>query len=142
MKLDLSLTLALLLFQTPTPPLSSQQTKASIEGTVTNSSSGEPLERAQITLIRIVPPPPPPAPGQAPAPVTPPVQIAPVLTQGDGKFEFEVDGQSGNRHQSDCRTIHEGCCPEDEPGTIANCCPVIKRNPGRFARKVPKKQSS
>ena len=91
MKLHLFLALAILLQVPANFPQQVQPGKASIEGTVANLASGDPLERAQVTLFRILPPPPPPAPGQPSAPITPPPQIPPVLTQADGKFKFEVD---------------------------------------------------
>src|SRR5262245_61285696 len=92
MKLHLALALVLFLLQVPGNPAATQQAgRASIEGTVTRSGSGEPLERVQVTLNRILPPPAPPAPGQAAAPITPPPPIAPVLTTNDGKFKFEIE---------------------------------------------------
>jgi Carboxypeptidase regulatory-like domain len=92
MKLHLCLALPLFLLQVPGNPTAPQQAgKASIEGTVTRSGSGEPLERAQVTLNRLLPPPSPLAPGQTAAPITPPPPIAPVLTPNDGKFKFEVE---------------------------------------------------
>ena len=85
MKLHLYfLALAVLLQVPANSPQQLQPGKASIEGTVANLASGDALERAQVTLFRILPPPPPPAPGQPSAPITPTPQIPPVLTQADG----------------------------------------------------------
>lgn len=91
MRPQLLLPVAFWLVQTTTNPPALQTPKASIDGTVTSSATGEPLERAQVVLNRILPPPPPPAPGQAAAPVTPPPQIVPAMTEKDGKFKFEVE---------------------------------------------------
>ncbi len=92
MKIVSSLTtLLMLLFQTPGNPAQQprQQTaKASIEGSVLRSGSGEPLARAQVTLMRILPPPPPPRPGEPASPPTPAPQIPAGMTEREGKFSF------------------------------------------------------
>jgi protocatechuate 3,4-dioxygenase beta subunit len=68
-------------FQAQTPQ-QQQSSKASIEGVVTSASNNEPLERAQLSLIRMVTTPPPTG-------ASPPPQILPVMTDSQGKFAFK-----------------------------------------------------
>jgi Carboxypeptidase regulatory-like domain len=92
MEFRLSLTLALLLLQTPQDSSTLQQApKASIEGTVVSSTTGEPLERAHVTLLRILQPPSPATTPQPATGATPPSQVLPVITQNDGKFRFDLE---------------------------------------------------
>jgi protocatechuate 3,4-dioxygenase beta subunit len=80
-----------LFLQTPvasTPP--PELPKGSIEGIVIRSVTGDPLERAQVTLNRITPPATPPPPGQpTPTASTPLAQIPAQYTEVDGKFLFK-----------------------------------------------------
>jgi hypothetical protein len=79
-----TITVALFLFfQAPGNP-GQQPVKGSIQGVVLRSGTTEPVERARVTLQRIMPPPPPTA--EQP---TPPPQIPPVQTEADGKFIFK-----------------------------------------------------
>ena len=77
--------LAILLFQTPVAPAQQQPLKGSIEGVVMRSATGEPVDRARLTLTRIQSPP----TGAVTGPVTPPPQIPPIQTERDGKFSFK-----------------------------------------------------
>jgi len=119
MKIHLSLALASLL-QTPTAPVQQRDLgKASIEGVITSSGSGQPLERAQVQLIRIVAPPQAAAPA---VPPTPPVPIPPVVTVNDGKFIFEAEpGQYRLRVQRNGFATQEyGQRVIAGPGTVIN----------------------
>src|SRR4030095_7554485 len=73
----------LLFFQGPVNP--AQPAKSIIEGAVFKSASGEPLDRARLTLTRQLPP----QTGPSNTPITPPPQIPPVQTERDGKFVFK-----------------------------------------------------
>ena len=87
MKIHLSLALASSPLQALTAPVQQRDLgKASIE--LTSSGSGQPLERAQVQLIRIVAP--PKGAAATAFPPTPPVPIPPVVTVNDGKFKFEA----------------------------------------------------
>ena len=74
----------LLFFQAPANP-GQQPAKSTIEGEVFKSASGEPLDRARLTLTRLLPP----QTGPSNTPITPPPQIPPVQTERDGKFVFK-----------------------------------------------------
>ena len=120
MKIHLSLALASSLLQTPTAPVQQRDLgKASIEGVITSSGSGQPLERAQVQLIRIVAPPQAAAPA---VPPTPPVPIPPVVTVNDGKFIFEAEpGQYRLRVQRNGFATQEyGQRVIAGPGTVIN----------------------
>jgi hypothetical protein len=124
MKFHLWLALAVL-FQVPGNPAAPQQGKATIEGTVTNSTSGEPLDRAQVTLQRMNAPPAPAAAGQPAVTGVPLPQAAPVLTESDGKFKFEVEpGQYRLRVQRNGFAAQEyGQRAVGSSGTIMNLVP-------------------
>jgi len=108
-----------LLSQVPVPPaLQQQAAKGSIEGVV-RSITGEPLDRARVTLQRILPPPTGPTTG----PVTPPPQIPPVQTEKDGEFSFkDLDpGQYRLRVQRNGYSAQEyGQRTPATPGTVIN----------------------
>jgi len=73
--------------------------KATIEGTVVRSPSGEPLARAQLTIVRNSPPaqtagqrgatPPGPTPANAGAAPGATASIAPVMTDDQGRFQIK-----------------------------------------------------
>ena len=109
-----------LLFQAPVPQVPQQQVaKGSIEGTVLRSITGEPLDRARVTLTRMLPPPTGPTTG----PVTPLPQIVPIQTDKDGKFGFkELDpGQYRLRVQRNGYSPQEyGQRTATSPGTVIN----------------------
>src|SRR6185295_5382104 len=84
------LTLLMLLQSAGTPPAAQKpQDDASIEGTVVTSVNGDPLRRAQVTLMQVRPPSEiaekPQDPDSEP-PRFPP--ITPITTGADGKFKF------------------------------------------------------
>ena len=109
-----------LLFQVPVVPTLQQQTpKASIEGLVVRSVTGQPLDRARVTLQRIQPPPTGPVAG----PVTPPPPVSPMQTEKDGKFSFkDLDpGQYRLRVQRNGYAGQEyGQRTATTPGTVIN----------------------
>jgi Carboxypeptidase regulatory-like domain len=109
-----------LLFQAPSPPTSLQQTaKGSIEGTVVRSPTGEPLDRARVTLQRISTAP----TGPATTPPTPLPPIPPVQTLRDGKFSFKAldPGQYRLRVQRNGFAAQEyGQKSATTPGAVIN----------------------
>jgi len=62
-----------------------QRLKGSIEGTVSQSATGESLDRARVSLSKLSPP----QTGPTTGPITPPPQIPPIQTEKDGKFIFK-----------------------------------------------------
>src|SRR6185436_2448814 len=108
----LMLAAILSLFQAPAQQAQQAQPprKASIEGTITSSASGEPLMRAQVLITRVQPP---NAPNTAPIIITSgtltPGQLPPVVTDRDGKFEFK-DLEPG---QYRLRVIRNGYAPQE-----------------------------
>jgi len=87
-----------------------QPRKASIEGTVMSSVSGEPLMRAQVLLTRVQPP---NTPSQTPVIITSgsltPGQLPPIVTGRDGKFELK-DLEPG---QYRLRVVRNGYAPQE-----------------------------
>ena len=112
--------MVVLVLQLSVPPIPQPQApKGSIDGTVLRSASGEPLDRARVTLQRIVPPP----TGPVATPPTPPPAIAPVQTERDGKFSFkDLDaGQYRLRVQRNGYAAQEfGQRSPNSAGTIIN----------------------
>lgn len=109
----------ILLTQAPVPPVPVQTVKASIEGMVLRSSSGEPLDRARVTLQRMIQPP----TGPVATPPTPPPPIPPVMTLKDGKFSFKdlEPGQYRLRVQRNGYAGQEyGQRTATTPGTVIN----------------------
>jgi hypothetical protein len=114
-------TAAVLLFlflQAPANP-AQQAPKASIEGSVLRSGTGEPVERARLALQRILSP--QTAAGGVVVSVTPPPQILPIQTEKDGKFTFK-DLEPG---QYRLRVQRNGYAPQEYgqrtatgPGTV------------------------
>ena len=107
-----------LLFQVPVVP-TLQAPKASIEGVVVRSVTGQPLDRTRVTLQRIQPPPTGPVVG----PVTPPPPVPPMQTEKDGKFSFkDLDpGQYRLRVQRNGYAGQEyGQRTATTPGTVIN----------------------
>jgi hypothetical protein len=105
--------LVLLLQQLPVPQIPQPQSpKGLIEGTVLRSASGEPLDRARVTLQRMLPPP----TGPVATPPTPPPAIPPVQTERDGKFSFK-DLEAG---QYRLRVQRNGYAPQEYGQRAAN----------------------
>ena len=77
---------ALLFFQAQGPASQQQQAPpGGIEGVVLQSTSSEPIPRAQVTLSKVVQPPANLTPATLPTPVAP---IPPIFTDAAGKFSF------------------------------------------------------
>jgi Carboxypeptidase regulatory-like domain len=78
--------LAFLFSQAQGPAQQQRQIPAgSIEGLVLQAASSDPIPKAQVTLIRVVPPPANLTPATLPTPIA---SIPPILTDAVGKFSF------------------------------------------------------
>jgi hypothetical protein len=108
--------LIFVLAQVPSNSEQQQPRKGSIEGIVLKSASGDPLDRARLTLTRVLPP------QQGPI-TTPPPQIPPVQTDRNGKFIFkDLDpGQYRlNAQRNGYASQQYGQRTPTTPGTVIN----------------------
>jgi len=94
----------MLLFQVPASKVPAPPAKGLIEGTVLVTGSGDPAERARLSLTRITPP-----QAQTASTDTPPPPIQPIQTEKDGRFSFK-DLEAG---QYRLRVQRNGYAPQE-----------------------------